>query len=234
MAKKAKHTQQDKSLEGIEIALTRTEQFVEDNSKTLSYIVLGIVVLVLAFIGFKRLYLKPLEKEASQQMFIAERFFDRDSFNLALNGYGTYPGFLQIIDDYGITKSANLASYYSGICYLNMKDYNNAISYLEDFKTNDLLVGSAKFSSLGDAYVELENYDQAIRNFQKGIDKYPNDFTTPILLKKEGLVFEKMGDFQKAVDSYQAIQEQYPESAEGKDIEKYIDRAQLELVNSEK
>ena len=233
MAKKAKQTQQDKSLEGIEIALTRTEQFVEDNSKILSYIVLGIIVVVLAFIGFKRLYLSPLEKEASQQMFMAERFFDRDSFNLALNGYGTYPGFLQIIDDYGITKSANLSNYYAGICYLNMKDFENAIDHLEAFKTDDLLVGSAKYSSLGDAYVELENYDQAVKSYHKGIEKFPNDFTTPILLKKEGLVYEQMGDFQKAVDNYETIQRQYPESTEGKDIAKYIDRAQLELAKPE-
>ncbi len=229
MAKKAKETHQDKNLEGLEIALTRTEQFIEDNSKTLSYIVLGIVVIVLAFIGVKRYYINPIETEASQQMFMAERFFDRDSFNLALNGYGTYPGFLQIIDDYGITKSANLASYYAGICYLNMGDFSNAVDYLEDFKTSDILVGSAKFSSLGDAYVELGEYESAVKSYRKGIEKYPNDFTTPIILKKEGVVYEQLGDFQKAIASYESIQKDYPSSNEGRDIGKYIDRAKLEV-----
>ncbi len=228
MAKNAKQTHQDKNLEGIEVALTRTEQFIEDNSKTLSFIVLGIVLAVLIFIGVKRWYITPLENEASQQMFMAERFFDKDSFNLALNGYGTFPGFLQIIDDYGITKSANLASYYAGICYLNLGDYSKAIKYLDDFKTKDVLVGPAKFSSLGDASVELGKYDDAIKFYNKGIEKYPNEFTTPIILKKEGIVYEKMGDYQKAVDSYETIQKEYPDSNEGKDIAKYIDRAKLE------
>ena len=228
MAKKAKQPHQDKNLEGIEVALTRTEQFIEDNSKKLSYIVLGIVIVVLIFIGVKRMYIAPMEKEASQQMFMAERFFDKDSFNLALNGYGTYPGFLQIIDDYGITKSANLAQYYAGICYLNMGQFDNAIDYLEDFSTSDLLVGSAKYSSIGDAWVELGDFDKAITAYNKGIDKYPNDFTTPIMLKKQGLVYEQEGDYQGAVTAYETIQKEYPESNEGKDISKYIDRAKLE------
>ncbi len=228
MAKKAKQTHQDKNLEGIEIALTRTEQFIEDNSKTLSYIVLGAVVVVLIFIGVKRWYINPLEKDASQQMFMAERFFDKDSFNLALNGYGTYPGFLQIIDDYGITKSANLANYYAGICFLNLGNYDKAIDHLNDFKTSDLLVGSAKYSSLGDAYTDLGKYADAVKFYRKGIDKFPNDFTTPIMLKKEGIVYEQMGDFKSALASYQTIKDEYPDSNEGRDIAKYIDRARLE------
>ena len=229
MAKKANQAQQHDNLEGIEIALTRTEQFIEDNSKPISYIILAIVALVLIFIGVKRWYYNPLEKEASQQMFMAERFFDRDSFNLALNGYGTYPGFLQIVDDYGITKSANLAQYYAGICYLNMGDFNNAVDYLEDFNTSDLLVGSAKYSSLGDAYVELGDLKNAVSAYSKGIDKFPNDFTSPIMLKKEGIVYEQMGEYQKAVDAYETIKKDYSDSNEGKDISKYIDRARLEI-----
>ncbi|HYW96542.1 MAG TPA: tetratricopeptide repeat protein [Bacteroidales bacterium] len=229
MAKKANQAQHHDNLEGIEIALTRTEQFIEDNSKPISYVILAIVALVLIFIGVKRWYYNPLEKEASQQMFMAERFFDRDSFNLALNGYGTYPGFLQIVDDYGITKSANLAQYYAGICYLNMGDFNNAVDYLEDFNTSDLLVGSAKYSSLGDAYVELGDLKNAVSAYSKGIDKFPNDFTSPIMLKKEGIVYEQMGEYKKAVLAYETIKKDYSDSNEGKDIAKYIDRAKQEI-----
>ena len=54
------------------------------------------------------------ENEAKAQMWMAEQYFERDSFNLALNGDGNYLGFLDIIEEYGITKSANLANYYYG------------------------------------------------------------------------------------------------------------------------
>ncbi len=228
MAKKAKQTQPD-SFEGIESALTKTEQFIEDNSKVLSYIILGIIAAVLIVIGARRFYLKPLQEEASSQMFMAEKFFERDSFNLALNGYGTYPGFLQITEDYGITKAGNLAEYYAGICYLQLGDYENAIDHLESFKTDDLLVGAAKYSALGDAYVELGEYDKAVNNFEKAISDFRNDYSTPLILKKVALVYEEMNEFDKANDFYQEISREYPESEEARDIQKYLKRTELKM-----
>ena len=227
MAKKAKAQDANKSFEGIEQALTRTEQFIEDNSKLLSYAIFGIILIVLIFMGVKRFYINPLAEEAAGQMFMAERFFDLDSFDLALNGYGTYPGFLQVIDDYGITKSANLAEYYAGICYLGLKDNEKAIDYLNDFSTKDILLGSAKFSSLGDAYTNLADYNSAIKAYNKGIDKFKNDFSTPIILKKLGFVYEESGKYPKAVETYKSISENFPDSPEANDIEKYIARAEL-------
>ena len=231
MAKKAKQTQPD-SFEGIESALTRTEQFIEDNSKILSYIILGIIAAVLIFMGTKRFYLKPLQEEASGQMFMAEKFFERDSFNLALNGYGTYPGFLQVTEDYGITKAGNLAEYYAGICYLHLGDFENAIDYLESFKTKDLLVGAAKYSAMGDAYVELGDYDKAVSNFEKAINDFRNDYSTPLILKKIALVYEEMDEFNKANDYYLEISREYPDSEEARNIQKYIKRTELKMQQS--
>lgn len=224
MVKKPRQTQPD-SFEGIEQALTRTERFIENNSKIISYVILGIVLVVIAYIGVNRFYITPLEEEATDQMYMAERFFERDSFNLALNGYGTYPGFLQITEDYRITKSANLAKFYAGICFLQMDNYESAIEYLEDFKTDDVLIGSAKYSALGDSYVELGEYERAVREYQKGISGYVNSFSTPTLLKKTGLVQEELQDFVEAVETYQRISREFPDSQEARDIQKYIARA---------
>lgn len=223
MAKKAKQTQAD-SLEGIEQALTRSEQFIEDNSKVLSYVVGVIIIVVVLFIGTKRLYLAPLEEEAASQMFMAEKFFERDSFNLALNGYGTYPGFIQITEDYKIAKAANLAKYYAGICYLKTGDYENAVDYLSKFKTNDVLVGSAKYSSLGDAYVELQDLEPALKAYRKAISEFENNFTTPMVMKKMGIVYEEKKELTEANAIYKKIKSEYPDSEEARDIDKYIAR----------
>jgi len=227
MASKANQTKADQSLDGIESALTRTEMFIEENSKTLTIAILAIVVVVAGFIGVKRLYIQPLEEEAAGQMFMAERFFDRDSFDLALNGYGTYPGFLAVIDDYGITKTANLASYYAGICYLKLGNYEEAISFLKDFDTEDVLLGAAQYSAMGDAYAELKEYGKAVSAYKTGVNDYLNDFTTPFLLKKMGIIYEENAEFGKAAEQYRRIKKDFPESTEARDIEKYISRADL-------
>lgn len=228
MAKKAKQTQPD-SFEGIEHALTRTERYIEDNSKIISYVILGIIALVLIVMGTKRFYLTPMEEEAAGQMFMAEKFFEKDSFQLALNGYGTYPGFLQITEDYRLTKAANLADYYAGICYLKLGEFENAIDHMESFKTKDLLLGAAKHSAIGDAYVELGQFGKAVKAYQVAIDDFSNGYSTPMIIMKTALVFEQMEDYRNANRAYLQIKRDYPESEEARDIQKYITRTELKM-----
>ncbi len=226
MSNKTNKEQQDAGFEGIEQALTKTERFIEQNQQTLIYAISGVVLVVLLFIGAKRFILAPREENASKEMFMAEKFFDKDSFDLALNGYGSYPGFLQIIDDYGMTKSSNLSKYYAGVCYLNLGDYENAISYLNKFNTNDILIGASKFSSLGDAYSADGKYEDAASAYMKGSEKFENNFSSPILLKKAGLVYEELQQYKKAYETYKLLKQTYPESQEGREMDKYIARVE--------
>jgi len=229
MSNKKNVQQTDKNLEGIEQALTRSEQFIEDNQKVLTYILGGLIVILLIIIGGNRYYLKPLNEEAAADMYYAERFFEIDSFNLALNGYGTYPGFLNVIDDYGISKSAKISRYYAGVCYHQLGDHEAAIDLLNKFKTKDLLVGAAKYSTLGDAYVEMGEMNKALSAYKSGIEKYENNFSSPIILKKMGLVYEEVNQLENALKTYQSIESTYPETPEGKEIKKYIGRVESKM-----
>ena len=149
MAKKK--AQQADNLQELESALTKTERFIEENQKPITYVVGAIILVVIAYLGFTRFYLQPREQEAQSQMFMAENYFEQDSFNLAINGDGNYLGFLDIIDDYGMTKSANLSKYYTGISYLHLGQYEDALDYLKGFKTKDLLLGPVAEGARGEA-----------------------------------------------------------------------------------
>jgi len=229
MAKKQKEVQGDKNLGNIESALSRTELFIEDNQKMLTNILLGILAVALLVIAGNRYILKPKSMEAAASMYMAERYFERDSFNLALNGYGTFPGFLDIMDEYSITKSAKLARYYAGICYKELGEYESAVDYLSKFRTRDMMVGAAASSSLGDAYTGLGDFSRAVKTYLDAASKYENSFTTPILLKKAGIVYEEQGDLQKALEVYERIGKEYPDSAEGREMKKYIGRVEARL-----
>ncbi|MFP4620671.1 MAG: hypothetical protein ACLFM7_05135, partial [Bacteroidales bacterium] len=73
MSKKKKDTQPEQ-FESVENALTRTEQFIENNQKIITSVVLVIVILVGAYLLFTRYYLQPMEDEAQEQMFRAEQY----------------------------------------------------------------------------------------------------------------------------------------------------------------
>jgi len=227
MAKKK--TQEADNLQELESALTRTEQFIEDNQKIITYIV-GVIILVVAgYLGFNKFYLYPKEKEARSQMFMAENYFEKDSFELSINGDGNYLGFLDIIADYGITKSANRAKYYTGIAYLHLGQFEDALEYLNDFKADDLLLVPVQEGAKGDALLELGETDKALKQYKKAFAYSDNELTTPIYMMKAANLLESMDELEEALSIYESIKEKYPASAEGTNVDRYIARVKIKL-----
>jgi tetratricopeptide (TPR) repeat protein len=227
MAKKQDRTEE--RIVAVEEALSKTEKFIEENQKLLTIIIGIIIVLVMGFFGFKRLYVAPREAEAKEQMFMAERYFEMDSLNLALNGDGMYPGFLQIIDDYGVTKSANLAHYYAGISYLNLGNFEDAIYHLKKFKSKDQVISVMATGAIGDAYMEMNDISTAVGYYVDAAAMRDNEFSAPIFLMKAGMAYELEGNFSEALKVYETIKYDYPTSNEAREIDKYIAKAKSEL-----
>lgn len=224
-----KKTAQTDNLQELESALTKTEHFIEENQKIITYVIGGIILIVAAYLSFNRFYLQKKEKEAQSQMFMAENYFEKDSFNLALNGDGNYLGFLDIIDNYGITKSANRAKYYAGISYLNLGKYEDALDYLKKFKSNDLLLKPIAEGAKGDAYLELGNNKSALNHYEKAYKTKENELTTPIYMMKAANLLETTDELEKALKLYKTIKEKYPTTSEGNNVDKYIARVNSKL-----
>lgn len=223
----AKEQKKQDGFEQIEDALTNSEQFIEKNQKMIINVVIALIVIVGAYFSYQRFIVEPKAKEASNQIFGAQNYFERDSFNLALNGDGNILGFVEIADKYSSTPTGNLAKFYAGLSYLYTGDYQNAIKYLEKFSSDDLLLANMAVANIGDAYMQLGDYKKAADNYKKAAASKANDFSTPIFLMKNGLALEKANDFNGALKVYEQIEKDYPNSPEARDIEKYIERAKL-------
>ncbi|HJN63530.1 MAG: tetratricopeptide repeat protein [Flavobacteriales bacterium] len=223
MAKQTDKT--DKQFAQIEETLTKTEQYIEDNQKSLTVIAGAIVAIVAIYLGFTNFYLEPLEQEAHADMYMAEIYFEKDSFNLALNGDGQYLGFLDIADEYSLTNAGNLANYYAGLCYLHTAQSEDAIEYLSDFSSDDIILSTLALGCIGDAYLELEDNSSALKYYEKAADNASNDFTTPRYLMKQAIVLEMDEEFEDALKIYNQIKQDYSKSQIAQDIEKYIVRA---------
>ncbi len=223
MATKGKST--DKELEVGEI-VSRSEQFIEKYQKHILYGIVGILLIVGAFMGIRHGYLIPQEKKAAAAMFKGEQYFARDSFALALNGNGVdYIGFESIIDEYGSTKSGNLAKAYAGICYFKMGDNEKALKSLKGFSGKDNMISPAITGLIGDCYVNMGNTKEGISYFEKAAKQASNNAVSPAYLKKAGLAYESLNQYKDAVNAYSTIKEKYFTSMEAADIDKYITRA---------
>lgn len=230
MAKKStKVTQSDERLENVEGALNRTEQWFENNSKALIIALIAIIVITLGIIGYLKYIKAPRELKAQDEMFMAQRYFQMDSLNLALNGDGNFYGFLDIIDNYGSTKAGNIAHYYAGICYLNLGDFESAIAQLKKFSGKDEIVTAMAIGAMGDAYMEIGDQQKAANQYNKAAKVRTNDFTTPIFMLKAAQTYEMMGDYKNALQGYELLKKEYPLSQESRDIDKYIGRVKEKL-----
>ncbi len=214
-------------VEAVEHALSRTEQFVEDNQKKITIVVLAIVAIVGLYLAYQKWYLAPLDDEANSQMFVAEQYFEKDSFNLALNGDLNYPGFLTIIDEYSSTDAANLAYYYAGISYLKMGQFQKAIDYLSKFDSKDKMLMPISLGSTGDAYLELKQPEKAAEFYIKAGNFTKNDFLAPVYLMRAGMAYESLKNYKGALEQYQFIKDNYENTPEGKVIDKFIAKAEI-------
>jgi tetratricopeptide (TPR) repeat protein len=223
MAKAKKEASEDK-FENIESALSRTERYIEENQKSLTIILGAIVVAFAIYFAFNRFYLKPKETRAQNQMFVAEQYFEKDSFARALNGDNNYPGFLGIIDEYGLTDASNLAHYYAGICYYKLGKYSEAIEYLKKFDSKDKIISNIALGAIGDSYAELGQTDEAIKYYERAANNIKNDFTSPVYLFRAGILLEAKGEYKKALAIFERIEKEYNQTPEGRQMEKYITR----------
>ena len=128
-------------------------------------------------------------------------------------GEGRY-GFDDIIENYGGTPAADLASFSAGMAYLNMKDYNAAIEYLNDFSSDDILLSALAKGAIGDAYAQLDQSDQALSYYSQAIKASENAYTSPKYLFKAGLLSNALGKNSQALSYFKRIKNDYPTSCQ--------------------
>ena len=214
------------TISNVEQSLTKTEQFLEENYKAL-LIVLGVIVAVVGIVWLGKMYLNKRNDEAESQVYQAERYLEMDSLNLALYGDGNYLGFLDIAKDYKHTATGNMAQFSAGICFLQLGEYEEAINFLNKYSKKDKVIGSLAIGAIGDAYIELGDFDKGVIKYIEAADYANNTFNSPIFLMKAGEIYELNSNYSDALKVYERIENDYPESTEGTTIEKYIARVKL-------
>lgn len=217
MAKKeTKKSEQNELIENPEVIaekLVPGEDFLKNNSKIFAGILAVAVVLIGGILFFQYNTQKQNEK-AQAEMFQAVYFFEQDSVDFALNGDGINKGFLNIIESYPRTDAANLAHFYTGSIYLSQKKFEDALTHLEEFSTDDYLVQAKAYSLVGDANLELGKTEEAIAHYTKAARTNENKYMSPKYLAKLAVAQEEAGKIEEAIKTYSEIEEKYYESFE--------------------
>jgi|SRR3954454_21710299 TolA-binding protein len=227
VAEKKAPVQQQRTEQGD--SWLRIEAFLKKYQKAILIVVGAVVVIVGGWYAYQNMVVEPKEEQAADAIYKAEANFAQDSLKAALNGVGTTRGFLYIINNYGGTKSGNLAKYYAGVCYLRTGDFNNAVKYLKDFSTDAKQIQMMAYGCLGDAYSELNKNDDAVNYYKKAAETFDKDEANASeYLFRAGLKLELMGKTKDAVDIYKQLKEKFPQSPRAMQADKYIYRLSIE------
>ena len=180
-------------LDKVNAALSSSEQFIQQYQKPILLGLLAIVIIVSAIIGVRHFYVLPRENKAQAEMYKGVFYFEKDSFQLALQGNGAdFIGFKAIADEYSSTKAGNLAAAYSGLSLYNLGKYDEAITYLKNFDADEEFISPAIIGTIGDCYVNMDKYEEGVGYFERAAKKADNDMLSPIYLKKAATVYEKL------------------------------------------
>lgn len=206
-------------------------------SKYQNYLLYGITILIVLFalyFTYDRYVVQPKIDESNTELFTAQKYFDmalnssndKDSlYNLSLSGADGKFGFLDIIENYNGTPAANIAYYSSGMAYYHLKKYDLAIQYLNEFSSKDDVLNSLSLSTIGDSFVQINQFDDALSFYEKALNASSNSFTSPIILLKAGDVSLKIGNNKKALKFFNSIKTDYPKSSEADLIDIKIEQA---------
>lgn len=213
---------------------SRTEAWVSKNQNYILGIIGVVAVGVLGYLAYMQFVQKPKEASASNEMYYPQQYFDqalnsetaKDSlYNLALNGAEGKYGFLDIVDEYPGTKAANLANYSAGMAYLNTQRYQEAIDHLEEFESDDDILGALAKGGLGDAFMQLGQPEEALGYYEKALAHSTNTYTTPKFLFKSGVTAMELGQNGKALQYFERIEKEFPNADEAKSINAFIGMA---------
>ncbi|WP_373059111.1 tetratricopeptide repeat protein [Zunongwangia sp. H14] len=214
----------------------RTETWVAENQKYI-YIIVGVAVIVaLGYLAYENWIQEPKEAEAANEMAKAQDYFagalnatgaESDSlYTMSLTGGEGKYGFVDIIENYGGTDAANIARYHAGFASLRVGNYQDAIDYLEDYDAEDEITPALAIGGIGDAFMQLEQPEEALDYYVKAANKRSNSFTTPKFLLKSAITALELGKAGEAEEYLTRLKEEYPDTPEAESVAVYMGQAQ--------
>ena len=221
MAKKQNQSART-TLEEVNESLTTAAQRIEDNKKYINWALIAIGVIALLAIGYiygiRNPNLNKAQEEIGKADLIRVQGGNEDD---ALKAYEKVAA--EFSNIYG-----NRAHLEAATLLYKKGEYQKALKHLEDYSPDGNIVGPASQSLMGDCYVNLKKYDQALSCYDKAISlaKGNEDYAPAFMLKKATVLHEQKKYSEEAA-IYQEIKDKFLMFTQqtGFNVDKYLEQA---------
>ncbi|MCQ2287324.1 MAG: tetratricopeptide repeat protein [Bacteroidales bacterium] len=209
--------------------VSKSVEFYNKYQNVIYGVLIAIIVIVGGLIALNKFYIVPRNEKASAAIVKPIEMFaygDSLALNAALEGTEEDDGFLTIISDYKMTRTANTAKYYAALCYLRQDNKEEALDYLLQFKKKEDVMWYAAQALIADLYDEQGEEETAIKYYKKAV-KGEDPYFTPISLFKLGQMYERSENWGEALKCYQTIENDFYEQYAAMGVDRYLERATL-------
>lgn len=184
----------------------------------ITYVVGGLLVLVVGWLLYYQFVSKPKNKKSEDAYWVGLNLATKDSTDQAIDELTSQ------VKKYDGYKGGENAQFVLARQYMNKGEFKKAIETLDGVKMKDTYLSAMSLGLQGDCYSEMKKYKDAAEKYKKAAKKSDNDYTTPMYLFKAGLCAEELQDFEHAKEIYEQIKNEYIDYANKKSIDKYIAR----------
>jgi outer membrane protein assembly factor BamD (BamD/ComL family) len=202
---------------------SRFMHFYQTNKATVIGGGVGIILAVALVIGYV-IYSGQQEQEASVLLGMAEQELMMGNYETALYGNDEEftLGFVQIANNYGGTDSGNLAHYYASVSEFELGNYEDALTYIEDFTPPEGILGVAAISLHANILLQLENFEEAAVQYERAAEWDENNATTPANLLEAAQAYLRADNTQMATNHLERIVDEFPNSPQAARAERMI------------
>ncbi len=184
-----------------------------------------IIIVTVTYICLNKFFFNPLEEKAMKELSYAQQYLSKGNIDKALNRKNVkinYLGFSGIASKFPFTKAGNISKFYAGICYYKLGYYKESIKMMKNFSAKDEILSSIKYGIIGDAFIQIKNQKEALKNYIFAASIRENEITTPLYYYKAALLNFYMKKYKDSKYFFKKIEKKYPFFLYKENVEKYL------------
>jgi tetratricopeptide (TPR) repeat protein len=203
----------------------------EENRQLVYGLGIGVLALILAIPG----YVYYQQRQAEQANELLGRIlpvYEQGNYEQALNGNGQQAGLLTLADDYGGTDAGNLATFYAATALYEQGKYDRALTYYQRFEKNNDFIGASAYAAEASIYENRGDMQTAAERYEQAAEQYQNKLTAPRYLLEAGKAYEEARGFAAAEEVYRRIKQEYPDSDQAEEVDRFLARVKARRTRS--
>lgn len=220
---KKKITKKEIKVDPLVTSYTRFLKFYDENRKTISYVLTGIVIVVIGII----IYLNNLSannERAAIELGKIFQYYDQENYQLAINGDPNRNlfGLKKIVEEYGNTRSGKLARFYLANAYYETGETDKALEEFEGISFSDNLLQASVYAGIASCYERKQDFKKAAKYFEKAATQNSENVLNPEYLILAARNYANAGDKERALEILNKTKSEYKDKSAVREIDKYI------------